>query len=118
MMSNDISKLITKYLALSEELYDIASNINTEPKVLEELATLSDSYILTAIAVNPNTPVKILKNIYQHYTGVGGTDEEMRVHIVNNVAMTAKSLKKYADVDESEVVREAAKRALKHKTSQ
>lgn len=118
MMSNNISKLITKYLKLSEELYDIASNIKTDPKVLEELATVSDSYILTAIALNPSTPVKILKKLYQHYTGVGGTDEEMRVHIVNNVALTAKSLKKFADADESEIVRKAAKRALKRKTSE
>ena len=64
----------------------------------------------------PSTPVKILKKLYQHYTGKGGTDEEMRVHIVSNVALTNKFLKRIADSGESEAVRKAAKRTLKRKT--
>jgi len=109
---NHTSELIKKYLALLDELYKLASSTETSSKVLEKLSSLSDSYILTAIALNPNTPAKVLNKLYNHHPGIGGTDEEMRIHIICNAALPAKYLKQFAETDESEVVRKVAIRAL------
>ncbi|HID70819.1 MAG TPA: hypothetical protein EYP35_10295 [Desulfobacterales bacterium] len=114
-MNKKTAKLIEQYWSLSELLYDIASNPKTSSIDLEQLAKLNDEYVLTAVALNPKTPVKLLKKFYEHYSGIGGTDEEMRVHIINNPAVTTKLLKKYAKNDESEMVKNAVKDALKRK---
>lgn len=114
-MAKNTNKLIEKYLSLSEVLYDIASSQKTSPAELKQLSEVSDVYILTAVALNPNTPVKLLKHFYEHYSGVGGTDEEMRIHVVSNPALTNKLLKKYVKNDKSKMVQDAAAEALKRK---
>lgn len=115
-MAKKTDKLIKQYWSLSEKLYDIASDPKTSAAELKQLAELNDEYILTAVALNPKTPVNLLERFYEHYSGVGGTDEEMRVHIVNNPALTDKLLKKYAKNDASEMVQNAAAVALERKT--
>lgn len=115
-MTKKTDKLIKRYWSLSEKLYDIASDPKTSAAELKQLSKLSDQYILTAVALNPKTPVSLLERLYEHYSGVGGTDEEMRVHIVNNPALTTKLLKKYAKGDASEVVQHAAAVALGRKS--
>lgn len=108
--------LIEKYWSISEKLYNIASSGKTSADEFKKLSEMNDSYILTGIALNPNTPIDILKNFYERYSGLGGTDEEMRIHIVNNPALTEELLRKYAKDDKSEMVRNAATEALKRKT--
>jgi hypothetical protein len=114
-MAKKTDKLIKKYLSLSEELYDIASSQKTSPNELKQLSEVSDVYILTAVALNPKTPVKVLKKLYEHYSGVGGTDEEMRIHVVSNPALTKKLLRKYVKDNDSKMVQDAAVDALKRK---
>ena len=108
-------KLIEEYWSVSEELYGIASSGETSVNEFEKLSEMNDAYILTAVALNPRTPVEILKKFYERYPGVGGTDEEMRIHIVNNPALTEELLRKYSMDDKSEMVKNAAIEALKRK---
>lgn len=114
-MAKKTNNLIEKYLSVSEELYSIASSEKTSAAEFEKLSELNDVYVLTAVALNPRTPVEILKKFYERYSGIGGTDEEMRIHIVNNPALTEKLLRKYSKDDKSEMVQNAALEALKRK---
>lgn len=108
-------KLIKEYWHISEELYSIASSKETSANELQKLSEMNDVYVLTAVALNHKTPVDILNKFYERYSGVGGTDEEMRIHIVNNPALTEELLIKYAKYDKSKIVRNAATEALKRK---
>lgn len=108
-------KLIEDYWSVSEELYSIASSEETSANEFQKLSEMNDVYVLTAVALNPKTPVEILKRFYERYSGLGGTDEEMRIHIVNNPALTEELLRKYSKDDKSEMVRNAAIEALKCK---
>jgi len=114
-MTKEIDKLIDKFLDIAEELYNFASSDDASSSDFEKLSKLSDAYILTAVALNPKTPIEILIKLYEHYDGIGGTDEEMRVHIVNNPALTNKLLEDYSENDKSVVVQKAAAKALELK---
>ncbi len=108
-------KLLEEYWSVSEELYGIASSEETSANEFQKLSEMNDVYVLTAVALNPKTPVEILKRFYERYSGVGGTDEEMRIHIVNNPALTNKLLEDYSKNDKSVVVQQAAAKALERK---
>jgi hypothetical protein len=107
--------LIKQYWNISEELYNIASGEKATAAEFEKLSELNDTYTLTAVALNPRTPVEILQKFYIRYPGIGGNDEEMRIHIVNNPALTEELLRQYSTEDKSDIVKNAALEALKRR---
>jgi hypothetical protein len=62
--------------------------------------------------LNPHTPSRILEKELKLRSGVGGTDEEARIHICYNPALRTIVLKKLIKSDPSPAVRAAGRRAL------
>jgi len=62
--------------------------------------------------LNPNTPTRILEKKLKLRSGIGGTDEEARIHICYNPALRLTALKKLTKSDPSPAVRAAGRRAL------
>jgi len=110
--SNYIDELIERHHDILEELYQIATDEKSEAAILKKLSYMSDSYILVGLSLNPSTPPEVLQRFIDLYPGVGGTDEEMRIHVVSNVSLPKETLRHLFLNDKSDAVREAADRAL------
>lgn len=104
----EVDMLITRYLDLVEQLYNIASNPLTDVLTIIKLSKLTDTYIKSGIILNSNTPSEILEKMLEHHSGCGGEDEEVRIHIVYNPSLNELILKNIAANDNSLSVREAA----------
>lgn len=104
-----------KHVALVEQLYEKATDKATSGSTLKKLSYLSDTYILTGLALNPSTPVEVLKRFLELFPGTDGTDEEMRLHIVSNQSLSDEILKRLSENDKSQTVRETALAALIHR---
>ncbi|MCP4344297.1 MAG: hypothetical protein GY795_02075 [Desulfobacterales bacterium] len=109
--------LIDDYNNLIEKLYDIASNSETDSDLLYKLSELTESYILSGVITNPNTPSNLLEKMLKTYCGIGGMDEEIRIHIVNNPSLRQDVLKLIIKEEISESVREAALMSLAKRIS-
>jgi hypothetical protein len=108
----EINELIRNYEKIVESLYNIATDPKTDRKTLTRLSVLSDSYIQSGIIFNPNVSSNILERMLDLHSGVGGTDEERRIHIVYNPALREVILRRVIEKDKSSRVREAALSAL------
>jgi hypothetical protein len=104
--------LINRYERLVEQLDNIAADPGTEKRLLKRLSTLTDEQIRTSVCLNRNTPSNVLIKFLKYHPGLGGTDEESRLHICYNPSLPLSSLKKLMLSDVSLVVRNAAKKAL------
>jgi len=111
-----INKLIKIHENLVSILNDIAENSKTDSSTLKKLSELNDSYIESSISTNPSTPSRILQNWLKIHCGNGGTDEEIRIHIVYNSALRLNVLKEVIEKDNSPFVQEAALLALAMRT--
>lgn len=103
-----IEPLLEDHERIVEQLYEIASDLHTEPDVLRQLSIVTDSYILNAVLCNPNTPNDVFNRALREYCGVGGNDDEIRIHIACNSGLEINDLKRIVDEDLSTEVREAA----------
>ena len=103
-----IDSLIDRYEKIVEQIYEIASDEKTDPNILAKLSKLTDMYILNALFCNPNTPNSVLDKALKDYSGFGGMDEEIRIHIVYNKGINIAILKRLSMDDPSHEVREAA----------
>ncbi len=110
---NDITNLLKKYEDLVDRLDMIAQDQRTPRSVLEKLSRLTESQVMTSVMMNPNTPSRILENELKLRPGVGGTDEETRIHISYNPSLSVTILKQLAANDPAVAVRSAARRALR-----
>lgn len=110
---NDIRNILKKYEELVNELDIIAQDQRTPCSVLEKLSRLSESQVTTSVMMNPNTPSRILEKELKLRPGVGGTDEEARVHISYNPSLSVTILKQLAVNDPAPAVRSSARRALR-----
>lgn len=112
MQPRSIEKLLTIYEETLDRLERVAQNQRTPPNVLEKLSTLTDSQVTASVMLNPNTPSRILEKELKFRSGIGGTDEEARIHICYNSALRITVLKKLIKSDPSPAVRAAGRRAL------
>jgi hypothetical protein len=103
-----IDAMLHEYECLVERLYEIATNTNAPSAFLKKLSKLSDIYILTGLSCNPSTPPDVLEKMLETYCGVDGTDEEMRLHIVQNPNLSDEVLAFVAHGDPSEEIKDAA----------
>lgn len=111
-----INKLIDIHEKLIFVLNDIAENRETDPTVIKKLSELNNSYIAASISMNPNTPSTILEDWLKIHSGKGGTDEEIRIHIVYNPSLSLNILNNIINKDNSTSVQEAALLALAKRT--
>ncbi len=112
MQANNIWLLLTNYEKLIDQLERIAQDARTPSSVLEKLSRLTDCQITASVMLNPSTPSHILEKELRMRPGVGGTDEEARIHICYNPALRLSTLKALIKKDPAPTVRAAAKRAL------
>ncbi len=112
MKEDKIKKLIDKYESLIEELYEIASDPKTSKASLKRLSELTDSYVLQGLIGNANIPTEILLEMLDLFSGNGGTDEEVRIHIVYNPALDREKLEDIIKNDNSKNVQETALTSL------
>ena len=112
MQARNIKKLLTIYEEIVDRLGAVAQNKRTPPGILEKLSKLTDSQITTNVMLNPNTHSRVLENELKMRSGVGGTDEEARIHISYNPSLRIMIVKKLIKSDPSPAVRAAARRAL------
>src|SRR5438093_475600 len=112
MKTQPVRKLLATYEKLIDQLERLARNPRTSPRVLEKLASLTDSQVTASVMLNSNTPSHILEKELRLRSGVGGADEETRFHICYNPALRLTVLKKLIASDPSPHVREAGQRAL------
>jgi hypothetical protein len=112
MKTRNVKKLLTMYEKLIDRLDGVAQNQLTPSGILEKLSTLTDSQVTASVMLNPNTPSYILEKELKLRTGIGGTDDEARIHICYNPALRLAVLKKLTKGDPSSAVRAAGRRAL------
>jgi hypothetical protein len=112
MQSGNIKKLLTTYEELIDRLDGVAQDQRTPPGILEKLSALRESQVTASVMLNPHTPTRILEKELKLRSGVGGTDEEARIHISYNPALRIMVLKKLIKSDPSPAVRAAGRRAL------
>ncbi len=117
MKKSELNKLIKEYNNVVEVLVGIAESLETDGDSLTKLSKLTDGWIQSAVDMNPNTPSKVIEKSLRRHCGVGGEDDEARIHIVYNPKLRLQVLKKVAKEDCSEEVREAALTALAIRTS-
>jgi hypothetical protein len=110
---NEIRKLLKKFEDLVDQLDTIAQDQRTPRSVLEKLSRLSESQVATSVMMNPSTPSRILEKELKLRPGVGGTDEEARIHISYNPSLSVTILKQLAVKDPAPAVRSSARRALR-----
>lgn len=113
MQVKDILKLIRKHENMVKRLDMIAQDEGTPCSVLERLSRLTESQVTTSIMLNPSTPSRVLERELKLRSGVGGTDEEARIHISYNPSLRMKILKQLETSDSAPAVKSAARRALK-----
>ena len=87
MKKEKIKILIDKYEALTEELYEIASDPKTNKGSLKRLSELTDSYVLQGLIGNPSIPTEILLEMLASSRGNAGTDEDTPIPIAYNPAL-------------------------------
>ena len=107
-----INELINKYDELISELSNIAESEDTTAEDLLIISSVDDRYIQTCVITNPNTPSSYLEKSLDMYCGVGGIDEEIRIHIIHNPSLSRKSLLKISKEDPSYRIREIASSIL------
>ena len=112
MQARNVRKLLANYEKLIDQLERLAQNPGTSPSIIEKLSSLTDSQVTASVMLNPSTPSRILEKELRLRSGVGGTDEEARIHICYNPALRLTVLKALAARDPSPAVREAGRRAL------
>ena len=112
----NIETLIKQYNIISSKIAKIAESKDTTADVLSKISRIEDCYIQTCIMTNPNTPNSILVKILDIHVGVGGVDEEIRIHIVANPALKIDVLKNVIASDPSERVKAAATAAFSRRT--
>lgn len=117
MRISGIAKLLQKHEVLVNQLDMIAQDKRTPRSVLEKLSKLTECQVTTSVMMNPNTPSRILEKELKARPGVGGTDEEARIHISYNPSLSMTALRHLASNDPAPAVRSAAGRALRFRTN-
>ena len=106
-MTDFIKDLINSYQDTVEELMTISSNPETNVEVLRELSYLDSSEVLASLRCNPNTPEEILVDWLNLHSGIGGIDEQIRIHIVLNPAIKMETLEKQFLEEKSYTVKDS-----------
>lgn len=103
-----IESLIRLHERAVERLSKIAETANTETTALESLSRVQDPRVEAAVSMNPRTSSVVLEKMLARFCGVGGEDDERRIHIVWNPSLRLSVLKNCCLKDPSLEVRQAA----------
>ena len=106
MNEMQLDKLIQLYEMLEELLVDVAEDQATPAKTLVKLAALTEGGIVEAVHMHPNTPSRIIEKRLAISFGVGGFEEESRIHMVGNPALRLQIVRQLATKDPAPEVRD------------
>ncbi len=103
-----LEKLLELHHILVEVLVEVAEDPHTPTNVLKKLAKNTDDWIAGCATMNPSTPSSIIEERLKRYCGVGGEEDEERIHMVGNPSLRLQVVRRLVSEDPAPEVREMA----------